>query len=93
MPVPIPSPKVMRSSPVVDAAASPLAVTVARLDSQISELVAQNAALKALVLDTDEATTQYEELLSRARATVAEAQADRDAQMIGMAAQSLPGAD
>ncbi len=94
MPVPTRkmAPTPMRTSPAVDAVASPLAVTVATLAIQISEILTQLVALKAVVLDNDEAVTQYEELLARARATVAEAQADRDAQLIGMAAQSLPGA-
>ncbi len=91
MPVPIRSPKTKRHSPAVDAPTNWVEVELAIIARQIAELVAQNVALKAMVLDNDEARTQYAELLVRARATIAESEAAHDAQTIGMAAQSLPG--
>ncbi len=69
-----------------------LAADVARLENQFADLLAQHVALKSLVLDTDDRTEEYAQLLERARAVIAQARVDRDAQLIGMAVQSLPGA-
>ncbi len=90
MPVPIGSARAIVNIVGEPGFAAPADATVARLENQFADLLAQHVALKSLVLDTPERTEQYEQLLERARATISNARANQDATLIERAAHSLP---